>query len=142
MFGSVPLRTYLPDGDIDLSVFCPQEAAASMRDNWALKLQTAIEREQKSNPSTPFKVEDITVINAEVRQWVGAWSRHPQPRFAVHARMVMATSVSCRRRRLSTSLVGAASAVPQPRCSRPAAGTTHGDMWCCCWCARACRSSC
>ena len=22
MFGSVPLRTYLPDGDIDVSIFC------------------------------------------------------------------------------------------------------------------------
>lgn len=65
MFGSVPLRTYLPDGDIDLSVFCAQDVAQSMRDTWAVKLQGVIEQEQ-SNGSGPYKIGDITVINAEV----------------------------------------------------------------------------
>lgn len=65
MFGSVPLRTYLPDGDIDLSVFCSQEAGQTMRDNWALKLQSVIEHEQSSG-SAPYKIGDVTVINAEV----------------------------------------------------------------------------
>lgn len=67
MFGSVPLRTYLPDGDIDLSVFCAQDVAQSMRDTWALKLQSVIEQEQRSNSSAPYKIGDVTVINAEVR---------------------------------------------------------------------------
>lgn len=66
MFGSVPLRTYLPDGDIDLSVVCSQEVAQSMRDTWALKLQSVIEQEQSSG-SAPFRIGDVTVINAEVR---------------------------------------------------------------------------
>jgi hypothetical protein len=68
MFGSVPLRTYLPDGDIDLSVFCSQDVAQSMRDTWALKLQSVIEQEQRSNSSAPYKIGDVTVINAEVRE--------------------------------------------------------------------------
>lgn len=66
MFGSVPLRTFLPDGDIDLSVFCTQEVAQSMRDTWALKLQSVIEQEQRTNTNPPYKIGDITVINAEV----------------------------------------------------------------------------
>lgn len=66
MFGSVPLRTYLPDGDIDLSVFCSQSVAQSMRDTWALKLQSVIEQEQRSNSNAPYKIGDVTVINAEV----------------------------------------------------------------------------
>eukprot|EP00878_Enallax_costatus_P035898 GHUV01040147.1.p1 GENE.GHUV01040147.1~~GHUV01040147.1.p1 ORF type:complete len:146 (+),score=29.89 GHUV01040147.1:127-564(+) len=65
MFGSVPLRTYLPDGDIDLSVFCSQEVAQSMRDTWALKLQTVIEQEQAAG-NAPYRIGDVTVINAEV----------------------------------------------------------------------------
>lgn len=66
MFGSVPLRTYLPDGDIDLSVFCSQDVAQSMRDTWALKLQSVIEQEQRNNSNAPYKIGDVTVINAEV----------------------------------------------------------------------------
>lgn len=65
MFGSVPLRTYLPDGDIDLSVFCAQDVAQSMRDTWAIKLQSVIEQELAAG-SAPFKIGDVTVINAEV----------------------------------------------------------------------------
>jgi hypothetical protein len=65
MFGSVPLRTYLPDGDIDLSVFCSQETAQSIRDSWAVKLQSVIEHEQSSG-NAPYKIGDVTVINAEV----------------------------------------------------------------------------
>lgn len=66
MFGSVPLRTYLPDGDIDLSVFCLQEAAQSMKDSWALRLQGEIEQEQRKNNGAPYEIGDVTVINAEV----------------------------------------------------------------------------
>lgn len=65
MFGSVPLRTYLPDGDIDLSVFCAQDVAQPIRDTWAMRLQGVIEQEQSSGTG-PYKIGDITVINAEV----------------------------------------------------------------------------
>jgi hypothetical protein len=74
MFGSVPLRTYLPDGDIDLSVFCSQEVAQSVRDTWALKLQSLIEQEQRSNSNAPYKIGDVTVINAEVC-WMNSSAR-------------------------------------------------------------------
>lgn len=37
MFGSVPLKTYLPDGDIDLSIFCA--ANTSVKDTWTSHLQ-------------------------------------------------------------------------------------------------------
>lgn len=66
MFGSVPLRTFLPDGDIDLSVFCSVDAAAGLRDTWAARLQVALERAGAA-PSAPFVVGDVTVINAEVK---------------------------------------------------------------------------
>jgi hypothetical protein len=67
MFGSVPLKTYLPDGDIDLSVFCGPAAAAALRDTWALRLQDVLLAEQ-GRPGAPFAVGDVTVINAEVRE--------------------------------------------------------------------------
>lgn len=64
-FGSVPLKTYLPDGDIDLSVFCSPEVAQALRDTWALKLQAVLESEQRKR-SAPYKIRDVQVINAEV----------------------------------------------------------------------------
>ena len=66
MFGSVPLKTYLPDGDIDLSIFCGPDVAAALKDAWALKLQNVLLAEQ-ANADAPFVVGDVTVINAEVR---------------------------------------------------------------------------
>lgn len=83
MFGSVPLRTYLPDGDIDLSVFCSQDAAQSLRDTWALKLQSVIEQEQRGG-NAPYKIGDVTVINAEVRPAVSAhWQQCLQAQTAM-----------------------------------------------------------
>jgi len=64
MFGSVPLKTYLPDGDIDLCIFSPD---TSIKDTWATKLHAKLEEEQQS-PHSPFKIGDVQVINAEVRQ--------------------------------------------------------------------------
>lgn len=64
MFGSVPLRTYLPDGDIDLSIFCSPEAARALHNSWAIRLQAVLEQEQKS-PTALHRVGDVTVINAE-----------------------------------------------------------------------------
>lgn len=65
-FGSVPLKTYLPDGDIDLSIFTPQH---SLRDTWAIKLQGALEEEARSS-RTLLKIGDVHVINAEVKGYV------------------------------------------------------------------------
>lgn len=63
MFGSVPLKTYLPDGDIDLSVF--QAKGHSLRDSWATQLSSVLEAEQR-DPYAPFAVRDVQVIHAEV----------------------------------------------------------------------------
>jgi hypothetical protein len=72
MFGSVPLKTYLPDGDIDLSIFCGPDTAAALKDTWALKLQDVLLVEQ-AKPDAPYVVGDVTVINAEVRPgWVSS----------------------------------------------------------------------
>lgn len=71
MFGSVPLRTYLPDGDIDISVFSSPAARAepgahSLRESWASQLVKALEGEQ-ARPDAPFRIRDLQVIQAEVR---------------------------------------------------------------------------
>jgi len=63
MFGSVPLKTYLPDGDIDLCIFSPD---TSIKDTWATRLHAKLEEEQQS-PHSPFKIGDVQVINAEVK---------------------------------------------------------------------------
>ncbi|GFH15112.1 NTP_transf_2 domain-containing protein, partial [Haematococcus lacustris] len=65
-FGSVPLKTYLPDGDIDLSIFCPHIDSTTIKDNWAQRLHAKLEEEQRS-PRAPFKICDVQVIHAEVK---------------------------------------------------------------------------
>jgi hypothetical protein len=63
---TVPLKTYLPDGDIDLSIFCNYNDAAAIKDNWAQRLHAKLEEEQRSD-TAPFSIGDIQVINAEVK---------------------------------------------------------------------------
>lgn len=63
MFGSVPLRTYLPDGDIDLALF--QKSGPSIRDFWQKKLANFLEAEQRK-PGL-CTVKDVQPIAAEVR---------------------------------------------------------------------------
>lgn len=70
MFGSVPLRTYLPDGDIDISVFKGDSSSGGgaspfdLRDTWATQLLKALEAEQQ-RPDVPFKIRDLHIIQAE-----------------------------------------------------------------------------
>jgi hypothetical protein len=68
MFGSVPLKTYLPDGDIDLSIFCGPDAAAALKEGWAARLQSVLLAE-RGRAGAPYEVGDVTLINAEVRGW-------------------------------------------------------------------------
>ncbi|KAK9986273.1 hypothetical protein SO802_031224 [Lithocarpus litseifolius] len=61
-FGSVPLKTYLPDGDIDLTAFgClnGEEALASI-------VCSVLEREDQ-NRAAEFVVKDVQMIRAEVK---------------------------------------------------------------------------
>ena len=63
MFGSVPLKTYLPDGDIDLTAF--STGAAAVSEAAVLEVQAALERAEKDADS-PFQVTDVQFIQAEV----------------------------------------------------------------------------
>lgn len=75
MFGSVPLRTYLPDGDIDVSIFCEAKSlqvrhsnstsSTLFQDTWCDKLSTVLESEAE-NLEAEFKITNVSLINAEV----------------------------------------------------------------------------
>ncbi|TVU47960.1 hypothetical protein EJB05_07578 [Eragrostis curvula] len=62
-FGSVPLRTYLPDGDIDVTAFSNSE---ELKEIWADIVRDALEREEK-NENAEFRVKEVQYIQAEVK---------------------------------------------------------------------------
>ncbi|KAJ0973825.1 hypothetical protein J5N97_015790 [Dioscorea zingiberensis] len=62
-FGSVPLKTYLPDGDIDLTAFSKNE---SLKDTWALEVRDMLQNEEKSD-NAEFRVKEVQYIQAEVK---------------------------------------------------------------------------
>ena len=72
-FGSVPLRTYLPDGDNDLAVFVPPGGGASNRD-WADCIAAALreaaaaaaEAAAAGGPSPWLDIQEVHVVSAEV----------------------------------------------------------------------------
>lgn len=61
-FGSVPLKTYLPDGDIDLTIVSRDPR---LKDSWANSVRSTLEKAQK-NKEAKFLVTDVQYINAEV----------------------------------------------------------------------------
>ncbi|MCO5548467.1 hypothetical protein L7F22_001925 [Adiantum nelumboides] len=62
-FGSVPLKTYLPDGDIDLTAFSSHQ---ELRDSWAFDVQTVLEHEVQRKDAD-YTVSDVQCIYAEVK---------------------------------------------------------------------------
>ncbi|XP_039001256.1 uncharacterized protein LOC120127414 isoform X3 [Hibiscus syriacus] len=62
-FGSVPLKTYLPDGDIDLTAFSKNQ---SLKDTWAHQVRDMLENEEK-NENAEFRVKEVQYIQAEVK---------------------------------------------------------------------------
>ncbi|GAV77176.1 hypothetical protein CFOL_v3_20648 [Cephalotus follicularis] len=60
-FGSVPLKTYLPDGDIDLTTF----GGLNVEEALANDVFSVLEREQ--NGASEFVVKDVQLIRAEVK---------------------------------------------------------------------------
>lgn len=60
-YGSVPLKTYLPDGDIDLTAF----GGANVEDKFAEDMKFVLEGEE-NNSSAEFVVKDVQLISAEV----------------------------------------------------------------------------
>lgn len=61
-FGSVPLKTYLPDGDIDLTAFGEDK---NLKDTWAHQVRDILECEEK-NEHAEFHVKEVQYIQAEV----------------------------------------------------------------------------
>ncbi|KAJ7951289.1 Poly(A) RNA polymerase cid14 [Quillaja saponaria] len=62
-FGSVPLKTYLPDGDIDLTAFSNNQ---NLKDTWAHQVRDMLENEEK-NENAEFHVKEVQYIQAEVK---------------------------------------------------------------------------
>ncbi|XP_042050128.1 uncharacterized protein LOC121795649 isoform X1 [Salvia splendens] len=61
-YGSVPLKTYLPDGDIDLTAF----GGAHVEDTLADKMRSVL-KEEEENTDAEFVVKDVQLIRAEVK---------------------------------------------------------------------------
>ncbi|KAL5991278.1 hypothetical protein ACLOJK_012185 [Asimina triloba] len=67
-FGSVPLKTYLPDGDIDLTALSYKTADEAL----AKSVLSVLEREEQ-NEAAEFEVKDIRYIKAEPpAEWIMA----------------------------------------------------------------------
>ncbi|MQL69067.1 hypothetical protein Taro_001337 [Colocasia esculenta] len=62
-FGSVPLKTYLPDGDIDMTAFSKN---LNLKDTWANEVRDMLENEEKSE-NAEFRVKEVQYIQAEVK---------------------------------------------------------------------------
>ncbi|PON51335.1 nucleotidyltransferase [Parasponia andersonii] len=60
-FGSVPLKTYLPDGDIDLTAFSKNQ---NLKETWAHQVRDMLESEEK-NENAEFRVKEVQYIQAE-----------------------------------------------------------------------------
>ncbi|XP_062091423.1 uncharacterized protein LOC133797517 isoform X2 [Humulus lupulus] len=62
-FGSVPLKTYLPDGDIDLTAFSKNQ---NLKETWAHQVRDMLQIEEK-NVNAEFHVKEVQYIQAEVK---------------------------------------------------------------------------
>eukprot|EP00002_Diphylleia_rotans_P037460 TRINITY_DN8364_c0_g2_i1.p1 TRINITY_DN8364_c0_g2~~TRINITY_DN8364_c0_g2_i1.p1 ORF type:complete len:1257 (-),score=180.12 TRINITY_DN8364_c0_g2_i1:258-3932(-) len=64
-YGSTPLRSYLPDGDIDVEVFVPPH----LNDSWSEHVRRALEDEEKHGQTrnSPFSLFNIVIIPAEFK---------------------------------------------------------------------------
>lgn len=62
-FGSVPLKTYLPDGDIDLTAFSNNQ---NLKESWANQVRDMLQNEEK-NEHAEFRVKEVQYIQAEVK---------------------------------------------------------------------------
>ncbi|XP_020211105.1 uncharacterized protein LOC109795948 isoform X2 [Cajanus cajan] len=62
-FGSVPLKTYLPDGDIDLTAFSKNQ---TLKDAWVRQVRDMLINEEKDE-NAEFRVKEVQYIQAEVK---------------------------------------------------------------------------
>ena len=58
----MPLKTYLPDGDIDLTTFTNNQ---NLKDTWATQVRDMLESEEKDD-NAEFRVKEVQYIQAEV----------------------------------------------------------------------------
>lgn len=58
----MPLKTYLPDGDIDMTAF---SKIPNLKDTWADDVRNMLENEERSE-NAEFRVNEIQYIQAEV----------------------------------------------------------------------------
>lgn len=63
-FGSVPLKTYLPDGDIDLTAL---SVHTDLKETWAKDVEKALKRAEDDSDNSEFRVKEVQYIQAEVR---------------------------------------------------------------------------
>lgn len=63
------MKTYLPDGDIDLTAFCKNQ---TLKESWAHQVRDVLENEEK-NENAEFRVKEVQYIQAEVRHCYGIW---------------------------------------------------------------------
>jgi hypothetical protein len=61
-FGSVPLKTYLPDGDIDLTALSQH---GELKETWAEDVHSALRKAEKDSKAE-FRVKEVQYIHAEV----------------------------------------------------------------------------
>ncbi|KAG0584921.1 hypothetical protein KC19_3G244400 [Ceratodon purpureus] len=62
-FGSVPLKTYLPDGDIDLTAL---SVHTDLKETWALDVVKALKAVEE-DAGAQFRVKDVQYIQADVK---------------------------------------------------------------------------
>ncbi|KAH9559723.1 hypothetical protein CY35_06G072000 [Sphagnum magellanicum] len=62
-FGSVPLKTYLPDGDIDLTALSQH---GELKETWAEDVHSALRKAEKDSKAE-FRVKEVQYIHAEVK---------------------------------------------------------------------------
>ena len=78
-FGSVPLKTYLPDGDLDISIFTEMVGAEKFKESWAFDLKNFLEAEMLAGEGggggqgrngkgrNGIQIQEVQIIQAEVR---------------------------------------------------------------------------
>lgn len=59
----MPLKTYLPDGDIDLTAL---SFNTELKETWATDLHNILKKEEQ-NADAEFRVKEVQYINADVR---------------------------------------------------------------------------
>ena len=59
----MPLKTYLPDGDIDLTAL---SFNTELKETWAADLHNILKKEEQ-NADAEFRVKEVQYIHADVR---------------------------------------------------------------------------